>query len=183
MSLLKLAKVAVSLHVKLSDEMIEQHAAASPHIIGEELARQVAAYVQQQRLGYYPALDYFRDIQEVDDELLQAAENLSWLVCGLVREELRTRLRAVFSNLKFESIQTVAYTMPTVRPGNNNALHDLAQHFTPDQVRVSLVASSIRRHDNDSQIAIKLAKHQICRWLKDRFATLEITNIRYLPQN
>lgn len=183
MSPLNMAKVAVSLQVKLSDEMIEQHAAASPHIIGEELARQVAAYVQRQRLGYYPALDYFRGIEEVDDELLQAAENLSWLVCGLVREELRTRLRAVFSNLKFESVQTMAYTMPTVRPGNSNALHDLAQHFTPDQVRVNLVASSIRRQDNNSQIAIKLAKHQICRWLKDRFDTLEITNIRYLPQD
>jgi hypothetical protein len=73
--------------------------------------------------------------------------------------------------------------MPSVRPGNSNALHDLAQHFTPDQVRINLVASSIRRQDNDPEIAIKLAKHQICRWLKDRFNSLEITSIRYLPKN
>lgn len=183
MSQLNLVRVAVSLQVKLSVETIEQHAVASPYIIGEELARQVAAYVQHERLGYYPALDYFRNIDEVDKDLLQAAESISWLVCGLVRDELRTRLRAVFSNLKFESVQTVAYTMPTVRPGNSNALHDLAQHFTPDQVRVNLVASSIRRQDNNPEIAIKLAKHQICRWLKDQFDTLEITNIRYLPQD
>ena len=182
MSSLNLSKVAVSLQIKLSDEMIEQHAAASPHIIGEELARQVAAYVQNQRLGYYPALDYFRSIDAVDDDLLQAAENLSWLVCGLAREELRTRLRSVFSNLKFESVQTVAYTMPTVRPGNNNALRELAQHFTPNCVRVNLVATSIRRQGNDPQITTKLAKHQICRWLKDRFDSLAITNIRYISQ-
>ena len=183
MSQLNLDRVAVSLQVKLSAETIEQHAAASPYIVGEELARQIAAYVQHERLGYFPALDYFRSIDEVDDDLIQAAENISWLVSGLVREELRTRLRAVFSSLKFESVQTVAYTMPAVRPGNSNALHDLAQHFTPDQVRVNFIASSIRRRANDPKIAIKLAKHQICRWLKDRFENLEITNIRYLPQD
>jgi hypothetical protein len=183
MSQLNLVRVAVSLQVKLPAEAVEQHSVASPYIIGEELARQVAAYVQRERLGYYPALDYFRTIEAVDADLLEAAESISWLVCGLVREELRSRLRPVFSNLKFESVQAVAYTMPSVRPGNSNALHDLAQHFTPDQVRVNLVASSIRRQDNDPEIAIKLAKHQICRWLKDRFSSLEITNIRYLPQD
>jgi hypothetical protein len=183
MSQLNLVQVAVSLQVKLSAEVIEQHSVASPYIIGEELARQVAAYVQNERLGYYPALEYFRTIKEVDTDLLEAAESISWLVCSLVRDELRNRLRSVFSNLKFESVQTVAYTMPSVRPGNSNALHELAQHFTPDQVRINLVASSIRRQGNNPEIAIKLARHQICRWLKDRFSSLEITSIRYLPQN
>ena len=183
MNQLNLVRVAVSLQIKLSAEAIEQHSVASPYIIGEELARQVAAYVQHERLGYYPALEYFRTIKEVDTDLIEAAESISWLVCGLVRDELRSRLRTVFSNLKFESIQTVAYTMPSVRPGNSNALHDLALHFTPDQVRINLIASSIRRQDNNPEIAIKLAKHQICRWLKDRFNSLEITSIRYLPKN
>jgi hypothetical protein len=183
MNQLKLVRVAVSLQVKLSAEVIEQHAVASPYIVGEELARQVAAYVQHERLGYYPALDYFRTIEEVDTDLLEAAESISWLVCGLVRDELRNRLRSVFSNVKFESVQTVAYTMPTARPGNSNALHDLVLHFTPDQVRVNLVASSIRRQDNNPEIALKLAKHQICRWLKDRFSSLEITSMRYLSQD
>lgn len=182
MNQLNLVRIAVALQVKLSAETIEQHSVASPYIVGEELARQVAAYVQQKRLGYYPALDYFRTTKEVDAELLQVAESISWLVCGLVREELRTRLRAVFSNVKFESVQTVAYTMPTVRPGNSNALHDLAQHFTPDQVKVNLVVSSIRRQNNEPAISVKLAKHQICRWLKDRFSSLEVSSIRYMSQ-
>jgi len=183
MNQLNLVRIAVSLQVKLSAEAIEQHSVASPYIIGEELARQVAAYAQHQRLGYYPALEYFRTIEEVDTDLLEAAESISWLVCGLVRDELRNRLRSIFSNLKFESVQTVAYTMPTVRPGNSNALHDLALHFTPDQVRVNLVASSIRRQDNDPEIAVKLVKHQICHWLRDRFSSLDITNMRYLSQD
>ena len=70
--------------------------------------------------------------------------------------------------------------MPAIRPGSSNALHDLAQHYTPDQVKINLVASSIRRQDNDQETAIKLARHQICRWLKDQFSNLEITSMRYL---
>ena len=114
MNQLNLTRVAVSLQVKVPADAIEQHSAASPYVVGEELARQVAAYVQHERLGYYPALEYFRTIETIDPELLKAEESISWLVCGLVREELRTRLRAVFSNLKFESVQTVAYTMPGI---------------------------------------------------------------------
>jgi hypothetical protein len=183
MNQLNLTRIAVSLQVKIPAEAIEQHSAASPYVIGEELARQAAAYVQHERLGYYPALEYFRTIEAIEPGLLDAAESTSWLVCGLVREELRTHLRAVFSNLKFESVQTVAYTMPGIRPGSSNALHELALHFTPDQVKVNLIASSIRRQDNDQQVAIKLARHQICRWLKDTFSSLEITSMRYLQEN
>ena len=181
MKQLNLKRIAVSLQVKVHAESIEQHSAASPYIVGEELARQVATYVQHERLGYYPALEYFRAVEgAIEPELLEAVESISWLVCGLVQQELKTRLRTVFSNLKIESIQTVAYTMPAIRPGSSNALHDLAQHYTPDQVRINLVATSIRRQDNDQEVAIKLARHQICRWLKDHFAALEITSIHYL---
>ena len=180
MKQLNLSRIAVSLQVKISAEAIEQHSAASPYIVGEELARQVAAYVQHERLGYYPALDYFRNVEAIDPELLEAAESISWLVCGLVQNEIKTRLRAVFSSLTIESIQTVAYTMPGIRPGSSNALHDLAQHYTPDQVRINLVATSIRRQDNDQDVALKLARHQICRWLEDCFTALEITSLHYL---
>ena len=182
MNQLSLTRVAVSLQVKVPAEAIEQHSAASPYIIGEELARQVAAYAHHERLGYYPALEYFRTVEAIEPDLLEAAESISWLVCGLVQEELKTRLRVVFSSMKIESVQTVAYTMPGIRPGSSNALHDLAQHYTPDQVRVNLVASSIRRQDNDQDVTIKLARHQICRWLKDRFSNLEITSMHYLQE-
>lgn len=180
MKQLNLSRIAISLQIKISAEAIEQHSVASPYIVGEELARQVAAYVQHERLGYYPALEYFRTVEAIEPDLLNAAESISWLVCGLVQQELKARLRAVFSNLKIESIQTVAYTMPAIKPGSSNALHDLAQHYTPDLVRIILVASSIHRHDNDPEVAMKLARHQICRWLKDRFSSLEITSMRCL---
>ena len=98
MTQLHLTRIAVSLQVKISAEAIEQHSVASPYVVGEELARQVAAYVQRERLGYYPALDYFRALEVIEPELLQAVENISWLVCGLVREELKTGLRQVGSH-------------------------------------------------------------------------------------
>lgn len=181
MSNLHFSRIAVSLQVRLPATTIEEHAVASPYVVGEQLAQEVTQHVQRERLGYYPALDYFRNVPDVDPELLNAVESLSWLVCGLVRDEIRARLRAVFSNLRFESMQTLANTLPAIRPGQPNALHELAQHYTPDQVRLNLVATSLRRQDNDPGKAVAMGEHLIRRWLKDRFSQLDINDIRYLP--
>jgi hypothetical protein len=180
MSGLHFHRIAVSLQVRVSSGLIEQHTVASPRVVGEALAEQITAYVQREQLGYYPALDYFRKLPDVDPDLLGAVDSLSWLVCGLVRDEIRRRLRPVFSTLRFESVQIVANTMPTIRPANANALHELARHYTPDQVRLNLLASSLRRQDNDAATAVALAGHLIRRWLENRFSSLQINDIRYL---
>ncbi len=174
--------VAVSLRVKVASQVIEEHSVASPYIVGEELARQIAAYVQKNHIGYYPALDFFHESNEVEKDLLDAVESISWLVSSLVRDEIQVRLRTVFSELRFESIQCVAYTLPTVRPGTRNALHELALHYTPDRVRINLVAAPKPEQESDPEIAISLAKTQICRWLKDRFSSFEVTSINYLDK-
>jgi len=176
---LQFSRVAVSFIVKVPRPVLEQHMAASPEVVGEELARQIALYAQQNRLGYYPALDYFLEHGGVDADLLNAVESMTWLVTGLVREEVKTRLRPVFSNIQFESIQTLAYTMPTVRPGQNNALLRLSEHFTPDQVKVAIIATAIRHRDTP-ETAVRMAERMIWRWLHEHFEKLEITHIRYL---
>lgn len=177
---LTFSRVALSLVVKVPLEVLEQHMVANPAVVGEELARAVARYAQQHDLGYYPALDYFLEHGGVDPDLLNAVESMTWLVTGLVREEIKTRLRPVFSTIQFESIQAQAYTMPTVRPGQNNALLRLGEHFTPDQVKLTLIATSIRHRDTP-ETAIKMAERMTWRWLHEHFETIDITNIRYLP--
>ncbi|MDZ7804479.1 hypothetical protein [Thiohalophilus sp.] len=177
---LQFSRVAASFVVQVSRPVLEQHMVASPEVVGEELARQVALYAQQNSLGYYPALDYFLEHGGVDAELLNAVESMTWLVTGLVREEIKTRLRPVFSNIRFESIQTLAYTMPSVRPGQNNTLLRLGEHFTPDRVKVAIVATSIRHRDTP-ETAVKMAERMIWRWLHEHFEKIEITHTRYLP--
>jgi hypothetical protein len=177
---LTFSRVVISLVVKVPHSVLEQHMVASPEVVGEELARQVSLYAQQNNLNYYPALDYFIEHGGIEAELLNAVESMTWLVTGLVREEIKTRLRPVFSSIQFESIQALAYTMPTVRPGQNNTLLRLTEHFTPDQVKVSIIATAIRHRDTP-ETAVKMAERMVWRWLHEHFDKIEIAHIRYLP--
>ena len=178
---LHFSKVAVGFTVKVSQQLIENHLPASPFVVGEELAQHVHAYAVTNKLGYYPALEYFEQQGELDPDLLNAAENIAWLVTGLVREEVRTNLRPVFSTIKFETIKAVMFTMPSIRPGQNNALHQLAEHFTPDQVKVSLIATSIRKQENP-EAALALTRNMVCRRLTEHFSKLEINSFRYIEE-
>ncbi len=176
---LHMARVAVGLQVRVAARLVEQHSVASPYVIGQELARQVMTYVQKERLGYFPALDYFRDREDaLESDLLEAARSTGWLVSGLVREAITKHLRPVFSSLRYQTVQATAFTMPTVRPGTPNALHELALHYTPDQMRINLIATSVMRQPLPEAQMIARVDRQLHRWLEPHFASLDVTSIK-----
>ena len=135
--------VAASLILSVPDRVLENHSAASPMVVGDELARATHDWVRSNQVGYYPALDYLHEIQALPDELVEAASNIAWLARELVKDEVRRRLRQVFSQVRIDALQSVAFSMPRVRPSAPNALQSLAQHFTPDSVRVGLDRKSV----------------------------------------
>lgn len=174
---LNFINMAVNFQVQLTEESIQQHLTASPYVVGEELAKQISAYASANNLGYYPAIEFFQENGGIEQDLLDAVGNISWLITNMVREEVRVKLRPAFSTIKFESLQTQAYTMPSVRPGHNNAHQLLVDHYTPDQVKVNLITTMLRKQQSTIE-ATQMARHQICRWLKTRFENLEITNVK-----
>ncbi len=177
---MKVTQVALGVRIVLDPESMDEHAAASADVVGGELARQVSDYVRENRLGYYPALDYFKDQPGIlDADLLNAADNLSWLATRLVREEVRKRLRPLFASMRFDAMQSLAFTMPTVRPGQPNALTRLTEHYTPNVVKLDLTASIMTRHDTGQDMKGH-SSHQVYRWLKDHFQEVEVTNSRQL---
>jgi hypothetical protein len=167
--------VAASLILAVPDRVLENHSAASPTVVGEELARATHAWVRENRLGYYPALDFLHDAQALPDELVDAASNIAWLARELVKDEVRRRLRQVFSQVRIDALQSVAFTMPRVRPASPNALQGLAQHFTPDSVRVGLTVSMLRKQPVADGME-EYARRMLWRWLKDRFSAMEVTS-------
>ena len=177
---LKIAQVAISLKVKALHQVLDQHIPASPFIVGEELADQIYHYSRDNKLGYYPALEYFQD-KDIEKDLLDAAENISWVVSNLVREELQKRLRPVFSTISFESIQNIAFTLPQIRPGDSNDIHKLSAHYTPDHVKVNMIASLVRKAISP-EAAEQYTRIMVNRWLNERFADLEITSITSLDR-
>ena len=95
---MKVTQVALSVKIVLDTEAMNDHAAASADVVGSELALQISEYARNSKLGYYPALDFFTDQPGIiDRDLLDAADNLSWLATRLVREEVRKRLRPLFA--------------------------------------------------------------------------------------
>ena len=176
---MKVTHVALAVKVVVSPDVLDEHAVASADVVGAELAQQVAAYVRSNRLGYYPALDFFHDRDGVDRELLDAAENLSWLASRLVREEVRKRLRPLFASIRFDAVQSLAYTMPSIRPGQPNALTRLTEHYTPNAVKLDLTASIMTRQDTGQDMTGH-SKHQVYRWLKEHFESVEVTSCTQL---
>ena len=178
---LKIAQVAISLQIKALHQIIEQHLPASPFIVGEELANHIHQYSREHKLGYYPALEYFQD-KSIEKDLLDAAEGISWVVNNLIREELQNRLRPVFSSISFESIQNIAFTMPQIRPGGSNDIHKLAAHYTPDHVKVNMIASLVRKEISPDG-AEQYSRIMLKRWLNERFADMKITCITSLDRD
>jgi hypothetical protein len=166
--------IHLTLRLTIDDEVLARHSVASPEIVGGELAQQVMDYVREHNLGYYPALDYFRSQGGIDTELLDAAESLGWLACNLAREEVTRKTRPVFSSVSFLSLQSLAYTMPTVRPGQPNTLNRLAEHYTPNGVKMDLDVSLIQKQPADEGIE-RFSRQVVSRWLKHSFKTLEVS--------
>lgn len=180
--MLKFSRVAVTLDVKVPQQALEKHIPASPYVVGEEIAEQTNNYVLKTSLGYYPALDFLKQQEALDKDLVDTIENISWFVSNLVREELTIRLRPAFSNIRFENISLHAFKMPSVRPGHNNALHLLASHYTPNRAHVSLTVTSIKKYD-DAITAERMTKNMIYRWLNDHMASLNITSVHYIEDD
>lgn len=166
-------KLNLSLYIEIADEVLSQHSVASAGIVGGELAAAVSVYVREHRLGYYPALDFFRLQGGVDTDLLDAQDSLAWLACKLAREEVQKKLRAAFSSIKFVQVQSSAFKMPTVRPGQDNAQGQLANHYSATNVRLDMVVTLIQKQPADENLQ-RYARQVSSRWLKHSFKTLEV---------
>lgn len=51
-------RVELTVVLTVPEQLLEQHLAASPAVVGHELACQIAQYSQQEKLGYFPPLHH-----------------------------------------------------------------------------------------------------------------------------
>lgn len=173
---LQVATVSAIIRISLSTFDIEKQSVASPEVVGRELAQQVNDYVLKNNLGYYPALDYFIDNDAIEADLLPTIDGIAWVVANMARDEVQRRLRPVFSTVKFENIQNIAYILPPVRPGKTDSIKKLAEHYTPDKVKISLSVTLVRKKIS-VEAAEQFCKVTLNRWLSNRFESLEISNV------
>lgn len=170
---LHLSKIHITLVVTVPFEMLERHLPSSADVVGEELANQVVAAVKQHNIGYFPALDYFEKQGGIELDLLEAAETIAWFASRLVREEVNIKMRPFFSTIQFQSVQNLAYAMPNVRPNQLNAWPALVQHYTPNKVKLDLIASVLKKQEKPEGLA-NWARQLFTRNLKNSFDDYEI---------
>ncbi len=169
--------IALTLRVRLSAKDVWQHLPASAEKAGRELAEAVDRYCREHALGYYPAIEFFRGIPAIDQNLIDNAERLAWVVSKKVREQVQSRLRPVFSLVKFRSIQTESFMLPPVRPNQPSALERLVRHYTPDTVKLELLVSLLRKDQDERRDAMEgYARKMVHRWLSSIFDEVEITS-------
>ena len=143
-------RVLIIIDAQLKEEQLQQYLPCSANIIGQTLALIADEYEKENKTGYYPAIDFFKTLDSVDPDLIISAEQVAWLVAKLARETIQLKLRPIFSSVQFQSIQTLAFSLPKVRLNETDAIEHLARHYTPDSVKVELVLTMMRR-DSEAQ--------------------------------
>ena len=75
----------------------------------------------------------------------------------------------------------MAFSLPRVRPNQADAIERLAQHYTPDSVKIELVLTMIRRDsEGEDGRAEPYARKMMFRWLEAEFESIEVTNSKSL---
>jgi len=145
---LYITKIHITLQVQEPRELLERYLPSSAEVVGEALTEQVIAAVKTHRLNYFPALEFLEKQGDIDEDLLDAIETISWFACKLVREEVHKKLREFFSELSFQSVKCTSYAMPGVRANQLNAWQSLVEHYTPNMVKLDVVVSVLKKEKN-----------------------------------
>jgi hypothetical protein len=178
---MRFEKVLVSVEVKLKSEVLKQYLPCSADIIGQTLAAVADEYEKDNRTGYYPAIEFFKTQGNVAPDLIASAEQVAWLVSKLARETIQSKLRPIFSSVQFQSIQTMSFSLPKVRPNKPDAIEQLAEHYTPDKVKIELVLTMMRRDSEaEDARAEPYARKMMFRWLEAEFESIEVANSKAL---
>ncbi len=170
-------KVLLIIDVQLKEQSLQQYLPCSATVIGQTLAAIADEYEKENKTGYYPAIDFFKTLDSVDPDLIMSAEQVAWLVSKLAREIIQTKLRPIFSSVQFQSIQTLAFGLPKIRPGKADAIEQLARYYTPDSVKIELVVTMMRRDSEaEDDRAEPYARKMVFRWLESAFESVSVKN-------
>ena len=100
MAAIRSINIPVSLSLTLKPEFLSERLAFNPWQLSCRLAAAVSDCVDRQDLNYYPALDYFIQRKELDEDLVNATNSACWLAADLAIKIIQRHLRGIFSELR-----------------------------------------------------------------------------------
>lgn len=167
----------MSVKVAVPIALLQKHLPAPIDKLGEQLASEVHKQATSQNLGYYPALDYFKDQEKFPAYLLDAVDEVFSLATEITSHKINDVLVPIFSNVKINNIQCMAYALPSVRPGKPNAKVILSGHYTPNILKFELLVSVLQKQSPREGFE-KYADNTVYRWLSEVFETVDIVSAR-----
>lgn len=179
---LGLVPVALTIQVVMAPERLEAQLNTAERSLGRTLAERVDAIVRSEKLGYYPALDFFEDHPDMDPELIGMVKALAAQIRKRVKREVQTHLWPVFSSVQIERATTLAFALPRIKPAQPDALAKLALHYFPNAVRLELVLTTLDKQHRLEE-AEKFSTSKVVRNLRDAFESVSVTATRRLTGN
>jgi len=116
---LGLVPVALTVQVVMAPERLEAQLSAAERNLGRALAERVDAIVRAEKLGYYPALDFFENHPGMDPVLIGMVKSLAAQIRKRVKREVQTQLWPVFTSVQIERATTLAFYLAAHDTGHN----------------------------------------------------------------
>lgn len=176
---LGIVPVRLTVEVVMAPERLEALLTDSDRHIGETLAERVDAIVRSEKLGYYPALEFFAGHPGFGTDRLEQLKHLAAQIRKRVKRDLQTCLWPVFSSVQIERARTLAFTLPRVTPGRPDAREALARHYFPNCVRLELLLSTLDKQQCMDEVE-KFTSQKVQRNLRDAFDSVSVTAVRRL---
>jgi hypothetical protein len=176
---LGLVPVALTIQVVMAPERLEAQLNTAERSLGRTLAERVDAIVRVEKIGYYPALDFFEDHPGMDPDLIGMVKSLAAQIRKRVKRDVLTHLWPVFSSVQVERATSLAFTLPRVTPAQPDALARLAQHYFPNAVRLELVLTTLDKQHRLEEVE-QFSSSKVVRNLRDAFESVNVTATRRL---
>lgn len=174
---LGIARVALTVQVTLAPEKLDALLREDDKTLGTRLAARVDAWVREQRLGYYPALDFLVEQGVVQPEEFEALRALAATIRKRVKRDVQTRLWPVFSSVHIERAQSLTFMLPRLTPGRPEAVTQLAQQYFPNCVRLELLLTSLDKHSRLEDVA-GFSEQKVMRNLREDFESVSVSAAR-----
>jgi hypothetical protein len=174
---LGIARVALTLQVTIAPARLDALLREADKQLASRLAERVDAWVRNEKLGYYPALDFLASQGVIGAEEFEALRALAATVRKRVKRDVQTRLWPVFSSVHMERAQSLAFLLPRLTPGKPEAVPLLARHYFPNVVRLELLLSSLDKHSRLEDVA-GITEQKVVRNLREDFETVTVSATR-----
>lgn len=174
---LTVGRVLLGIRLTIAPALLSERLGEEAAALGERLAKAVHDATRSEKLGYYPALDYFYQRPGIDAELLLLANRTAAFVQDYVIQTVREHLAPVFSTVRVQRLQLAAATLPNVRMSQPDALEALARHYQPNAIKIELILTSLHKGPPPPGIE-KVAAQKLKWWLRSPFGSIEITDAR-----